>query len=175
MTLNNRWLLACSLLMIACHVSVAGTLNVDEDVPISVSTFVNRTVKRGEVIPLAVTIENGMKGAISYGTFSLDPVPWNGETASLTLVDVYRNGKPGGLFLERPKIVAPPDFQSLNHYVLKRGQSLTVKTDLAKWKIKGGWISGRYTATVRVENLATERGRQTINVLSEPFDFEIHP
>lgn len=172
---TKGWIVALTVVVAMSSVAAARVLDVDEDIPISVGVFVRRDNNRGDSIPLAVTLENGMRGAISYGTFSLDPLPWNGETASLTLVDVYRNGNPGGLLLARPAINAPLDRLSVNHYVLKSGQSLTVKTDLTKWKIKGGWISGRYTATVRVENIATERGHQTVTVLSEPFSFQVHP
>ncbi len=154
---------------------VAGGSDVDQDIPITLAAYANARCKKGDPIPLAVTVENGLKSAISFGTFSLDPVPWNGETSSLTLVDVYRNGENGGLFLGRPKIEPPEQTQSPSHYVLKRGQSLVIKTDLSKWKIRGGWIPGRYTATVRIENLATERGRHTVSVLSEPFSFEVIP
>jgi hypothetical protein len=163
------------VLMTPLALALAGVEDLDQDIPISISTFVNPTNRKNDKIPLAVTIENGMKGSITFGSFSLEAVEWNGETASLTLVDIYRNGEPGGLFLERPKIRAPYETQSMSHFVLKRGQGLTLKTDIAKWKIKGGWVPGRYTITLRVENLTTERGRHTISVLSEPFSFEILP
>ena len=159
----------------ASAVVTAGGSDVDQDIPIALSTYVNPQTKKGDPIPLAVTVENGMKGPISYGTFSLDPVPWNGEASSLTLVDIYRNGEPGGLFIEGPKVEPPSQMQGMNHFVLKRNQSLVVKTDIAKWRIKGGWIPGHYTVTARVENIATDRGRNMISVLSEPFSFEVIP
>lgn len=102
-------------------------------------------------------------------------MPWHGETSSLTIVDVHRDDQPGGLFIERPKIDPPLQMQSPSHYVLKPGQSLVVKTDLSKWKIKGGWAPGSYKVTVRVENLSTQDGRHSVSVLSAPFFFEVTP
>jgi len=102
-------------------------------------------------------------------------LPWHGETSSLTIVDVHRDDQPGGLFIERPKIDPPLQMQSPSHYVLKPGQSLVVKTDLSKWKIKGGWAPGSYKVTVRVENLSTQDGRHSVSVLSAPFFFEVTP
>ena len=171
----RRAVIALAVLMTVASGAGAGMLNVDEDSPISVAVFVRHDNDRGGPIPLSVTLENGMKGAIRYATFSLVPVPWNGETASLTLVDVYRNGNPGDLFLGRPAVTAPADRPSMNQFAVKSGQNLTVKTDLTKWKIKGGWISGHYTATLRVENIDTDRDHQTVTVLSEPFSFQVRP
>lgn len=130
-------------------------------------------VKQGEPIPLAVTIANGLKGPVSYSTYSLKPNAWNGETVHLTLVDIYRDGKPEGLFAERPRVEVPAKVAGMAAHPIKAGESLTVTTDARKWKIAGGWVPGKYKVNVRVENLAVEGNRCILSVHSEPFEFEI--
>jgi hypothetical protein len=130
-------------------------------------------VKQGEPILLAVTIANGLKGPVGYSTYSLRPNNWNGETAYLTLVDIYRDGKPASLFVERPKVDVPEKIAGVGGYPIKAGESLTVTTDARKWKIIGGWVPGKYQANLRVENLTVEGNRCILSVHSEPFEFEI--
>ena len=130
-------------------------------------------VEQGKPVPLAVTIANGLKGPISYSTFSLKPNDWNGETVHLTLVDIYRDGKPGGLFVERPKVEVPEKIAGVGQHRINAGEGLTVTTDARRWKIMGGWVPGKYKANIRVENLAVEGDRCILSVHSEPFEFEI--
>src|SRR5581483_9069268 len=110
----NVQLAALALLALAPVRARAETARSDQELPISVSVFVDPHLRGGEPIPVAVTLENGMKDAISYGTFTLDPVPWNGETASVALAEIHRNGQPENLLLARPAIKAPSDMPSLN-------------------------------------------------------------
>ncbi len=116
---------------------------------------------------------NGLKGPIRYSTFNLKPNDWNGETVHLTLVDIYRVSTQLGLFAERPKVEVPTKIAGMGSYPIKAGGSLTVTTDGRKWKIVGGWVPGKYKATVRIENLAVEGDRCILSVHSEPFEFEI--
>ncbi len=143
-------------------------------IPVVVTAKVEpAVVKQGEPIPLAVTIVNGLKGPIRYSTFNLKPNDWNGETVHLTLVDIYRVSTQLGLFAERPKVEVPTKIAGMGSYPIKAGGSLTVTTDGRKWKIVGGWVPGKYKATVRIENLAVEGDRCILSVHSEPFEFEI--
>ena len=130
-------------------------------------------VKQGEPIPLAVTITNDLRGTIEYHTFSLKPNDWNGETVSMTLVDVYRDGKPNGLFAQRPKLDRPDVVAGFSRHPIKAGERLTIKTDARKWQINGGWIPGKYRVNVRAEGLTVDEGHRILSVLSEPFEFEI--
>jgi len=130
-------------------------------------------IKQGEPIPLTVAVANDLKGTIRYFTYSLEPNDWNGETAGVTLVDVYRDGKPGGLFAQRPKIAVPAVIAGMSSHRINAGASLTIKTDARKWNINGGWVPGKYTANVRIENLHVDGDRCTLSILSKPFEFEI--
>jgi hypothetical protein len=130
-------------------------------------------VQRGAPIPLAVTIANGFKGPVTYSAFSLRPNDWNGETARLTLVDVYRDGNPQGLFAGRPRVKVPARVAGVGAHPIGAGRRLTVRADARKWKIVGGWVPGKYKVTVRVENLAVDGDRCILSVQSEPFTFEV--
>lgn len=131
-------------------------------------------VKHGEPISLAVTIANDLTGTIDYQTFSLDPNDWNGETVNMTLVDVYRDGKPEGLFAQRPTLTDRPDvIAGISRHPIRGGERLTINANARKWQINGGWIPGKYRVNVRVERLSVDGGRRSLSVLSEPFDFEI--
>ncbi len=143
-------------------------------IPVTVTGEVRpAAVKQGEPIALAATIRNGLKGPIGYSTFSLKPNGWNGETVSLTLVDVYRNGETRSLFLEHPKVDVPRELAGMAWHRIEAGKSLTVTTDARKWKIVDGWKPGKYKVTVRVERLTADNGRCLLSVQSAPFEFEI--
>ena len=158
----------------ASAIAGTGAATVEKLIPVVVTGKVEpAVVMQGQPIPLAVTIANGLKGPIGYSTYSLKPNDWNGETAYLTLVDIYRDGKPGSLFVERPKVEAPEKVTGVGGNPIKAGESLTVTTDARKWKIIGGWVPGKYRANVRVEKLTVEGNRCILSVHSEPFDFEI--
>ena len=96
-------------------------------------------VRLGEAIPLVVTIANDLPGPVIFTTFSLKPNDWNGESFSLTLVDITRDGKPGGLFLERPKVDPPVRISGTSGHTIKAGETLSVSSDARKWAIAGGW------------------------------------
>ena len=130
-------------------------------------------VRLGEAIPLVVTIANDLPGPVIFTTFSLKPNDWNGESFSLTLVDITRDGKPGGLFLERPKVDPPVRISGTSGHTIKAGETLSVSSDARKWAIAGGWIPGKYKATVRVLSLGLDEGRCQLSVTSEPFEFEV--
>lgn len=166
----------CLFVFVMSVLAIAGTaVAADEKlIPVVVTGKVEpAVVTQGEPIPLAVTIANDLKGTIRYSTYSLKPNDWNGETVSLTLVDVHRDGKPGGLFAQRPKIAVPLVVAGIGSNSIKAGESLTVSTDARKWKINGGWVPGKYSANVRIESLSVDGGRCRLSVHSEPFEFEI--
>lgn len=148
----------------------------DSVIPVTVTGKIeSAVVKQGEPIPLSVTISNGLKGPIRYSTYSLKPNDWNGETVSLTLVDIYRDGKPPKLFLERPKVKPPLVISGMSSKRIKSGRSLTASTDARKWKITGGWVPGKYKINVRVQVTGTtvDGNRCILSVHSDPFEFEI--
>ncbi|MEX0727440.1 MAG: hypothetical protein WD065_14285 [Planctomycetaceae bacterium] len=142
-------------------------------IPVVVTAKVTAELLReGEPIPLQVTIHNELKDEIRYLTNGLSPVDWNGETRSLTLVDVYRDGERAHV-LERPNVDVPLTIAGMSGKRIEPGKSLTIETDARKWTILGGWIPGKYRVNVRVENLSVDQGRCQLGVHSEPFEFEI--
>ena len=158
----------------ASAITGTGAASDEKLIPVVVTGKVEpAVVMQGQPIPLAVTIANGLNGPIGYSTYSVKPNDWNGETAYLTLVNIYRDGKPGSLFLERPKVEVPKKVMEVGENPIKAGESLTVMTDGRKWKIIGGWVPGKYRANIRVEKLTVEGNRCILSVHSKPFDFEI--
>ena len=130
-------------------------------------------VKPGAPIPLKIVVTNQLSASIDYISYGLKPTDWNGETAGISLVDIHRNGKSGNLFLASPKIKAPVVIAGLSRHEIAAGKQLTIETDATKWKLRDGWLPGRYRVTLRVNGLKVDNGRCTLFVLSEPFEFEI--
>lgn len=129
-------------------------------------------VEEGRPIPLTVRITNNLKGLIRHQTFRLEPVDWNGETINVSLVDIYRNGRKFNLHLARPEINAPVRISGLGAHGIAPGETLEVKTDARKWKLRDGWLPGRYEVIVRVDNLLIDDHTRA-DVLSDWFTFEI--
>lgn len=55
---------------------------------------------------------------------------------------------------------------------IRAGGEIQIRTDVRKWKLRDGWLPGRYRATVRVEDLRADRWCR-LSVLSDPFEFEV--
>ena len=124
-------------------------------------------------IPVAVTIRNGLPGPLEFTTFALQPNGWNGETVHLALLDVHREGATRELVLARPTLAVPHRVSGMARHVIEPSAALEIHTDLAVWTIDGGWLPGRYEATVRVERLSTDEGRCQLSVASGPLRFEV--
>jgi hypothetical protein len=129
-------------------------------------------VKSEEVVPLTITVSNGLSSSIYHLTFSLTSNDWNGETYNISLVDIYRDGNTGNLYLERPQMSVPITMSGVVRQEIKPGEKLEIQTDVRKWKLRDGWLPGRYRVTVRVDNLEVDE-YSTLSVLSEPVEFEI--
>ena len=123
-------------------------------------------------IPLEITIFNGLRSCIYHSTFSNKPNTWNGETANISLVDIYRNDKQFNLYLARPKIDVPVGISGMGRYEIKPVEKLLIQTDAHKWTLRDGWLPGRYKVTLRVDNLTADR-YCNLSILSDPIEFEI--
>jgi hypothetical protein len=142
-------------------------------IPVVVSAEVKpKVVKSGEVIPLTITVSNGLSLSIYHLTFSLTPNDWNGETCNVSLLDIYRDDKAGSLYLARPKMNVPMTVSGMGRQEIKPGGKLEIQTDARKWKLRDGWLPGGYRVTVRVDNLKVDE-YSTLAVLSDPVEFEI--
>lgn len=124
-------------------------------------------------LPLRVDIHNDLPGEIALSTFTLIPNEWNGETSPLTLLDVSRDGALPHLTTVRPKVEAPSTISGMGGHRIAPGSALSLRTDLRKWSVDGGWSPGTYRAIVRVERLVIDGGRCHLSIESAPFEFEI--
>ncbi len=145
----------------------------ERKIPVVVSAEVKpKILKSGEAIPLTITVSNGLSSSSYHSTFSLTPNDWNGETCNVSLVDIYRDGKAGNLYLARPKIDIPMTVSGMGIREIKPGGKLEIQTDARKWKLRDGWFPGRYKVTVRINNLKID-DYSTLSVLADPIEFEI--
>ena len=129
-------------------------------------------VKVGQPIPLKIRITNGLKWPIRFQTYRMQPVEWNGETINISLVDIYRNGKKFNLYFARPEVRFPYKISGSTAYRINPGEALEVNTDASKWKLRDGWLSGRYQVTVRADALLVD-DYSRLHVMSDPFEFQI--
>ena len=163
-------LLTCGVLLVNADTPQQKTTR---QIPVFVRAEVKpATVAAGKPVPLAITVTNQLDGSIAFPSYSLTPNKWNGETLSITLVDIYRNGNKFNLYLARPKIEPPRKIAEASQTIVQSGKSATVETDAAKWKLRDGWLPGRYKVTVRIDHLRID-DYCTLSVLSDPFEFTI--
>ena len=163
------------LMLVSALIIVASNLDGKQErqIPVIVSVEVKpEIVKSGAVVPLTITVANGFPSSIYHLTFSLTSNDWNGETYSISLVDIYRDGNTGNLYLARPKMGVPITVSGVSRWEIKPGEKIEIQTDARKWKLRDGWLPGRYRATVRIDNLKVDK-YSTLSVLSEPVEFEI--
>ena len=142
-------------------------------VPVLVSgEAIPAEVDTGSPIPLEIKIANGLAAAIEFNGYGVEPTGWNGETVNVRLVDVYRDGDRMNLFLRSPAVERPLKVAGISRQVIEPGRTLTIRTDVRKWEVRGGWTPGRYRVTVRIDGLRIDE-LTTANVMSEAFEFVI--
>jgi hypothetical protein len=151
----------------------AETQRVDRQIPVFVRGRVDPAVVGvDEPIDLTVTVTNGLPRVIFYSGSWTEPVEWNGETISISIVDIYRNGQPGNLFLDRPEVTLPSGVSGIGRVRIESGRLLSIRTDAGKWVLRDGWLPGDYQVTVRVDNLAID-DYCTLSVTSDPIEFTV--
>ncbi len=142
-------------------------------IPVVVTAGVEpNNVKAEESIPLTITISNGLPSSIYHSTFSLVPNNWDGETFNVSLVDVFRDDKTSNLYYTRPVIYAPRTISGMSRNEIKPGGKLVILTDARKWKLRDGWLPGKYKVTARVDNLTVDKYSE-LSVITDPIEFEI--
>lgn len=153
--------------------SPSAPVHVERQIPLDVTSRITRDViRRGDPIPLEITIRNGFSGAINFKSYNLKPNDWNGETPSIALYDIYRGRRTEGLFLARPAVEPPIAIPHMPWHRIPSGETLTISTDVRKWTIADGWLPGKYKMSLRVDNLQVD-GSAALSVLGEPIEFEI--
>jgi len=146
---------------------------VERQIPVEVTSRITRgVIRRGDPIPLEITIKNGFSGPVAFKSFNLEPNEWNGETPSIALYDIYRGRRAEGLFLARPAVEPPIAIPFMPWHQIPAGKSLTIRTDVRKWTIADGWLPGKYRMALRVDNLQVD-GAAALSILGEPIEFEI--
>lgn len=134
----------------------------------------SETLRSGKPLLIRITISNGLPQEIRFATFSLTPNSWNGETTSISLVDIYRAPQPQSVFYARPRVgdESPNFIAGMSGYRIKPRESLSVLVDISKWQIVDGWKAGKYRITVRVDNIDVDTYTKA-SVMSDPIEIEI--
>jgi hypothetical protein len=136
-----------------------------------------KEIRLDESIPITLTIRNNLSVAVFHCTKSLEPTNQNGETSGINLHAVYRRQKPIPELLKvtgRPQLKYPLMENGYPCHRIEPGGRLTIKTDLRKWMVEGGWQAGKYSASLKVDGLTPEGDSlTTIAAVSELFEFEI--
>jgi hypothetical protein len=90
---------------------------------------------------------------------------------------VYRNHDPllGSLrVIGRPRLSYPILENAFPCQRIEPGAQLTIKTNLGKWTVQGGWQVGTYRVSLRIDGLQPEGDPLTaISAISELVEFEI--
>ncbi len=128
--------------------------------------------RHGEALPVTLVITNGLGGEIGFARLAAEPNSWNGETYRCSLVDVYRDGRPGNLYLARPELHVPKSISGPGVKYVRPGECLEVELDVSKWRLRDGWFKGRYKAVFRVDRIIADEYVE-LSVLSDPVTFEI--
>ena len=127
----------------------------------------------GKPLLLRITISNGLPEEIRFSTFSLMPNSWNGETTNVSLASIYRRPRSMSVFYARPMLGELPRFiAGMASYPIKPHESLSVLIDMSKWQIVDGWKAGKYSISVRVDNIDVDQYTKA-SVTSDPVDIEI--
>ena len=117
------------LMFVSVLITVVSNLKGKQErqIPVVVSVEVKpKIVKSGEAVPLTIRISNDLSSSIYHLTFSLTSNDWNGETYNISLVDIYRDGKEGNLYLERPKMSIPITVSGMARWEIKPGEELEI-------------------------------------------------
>jgi hypothetical protein len=167
---------SCTRLSTVVALAVAATA-VDaprkRQIPITVDVSVSPVaIPAGNGIPLVVRVTNGLDDAIEFHGYGTEANDWNAETVSVSFFDIYRDGDDGQLFLAAPKVEPPLTIAGMSRQVIRPGESLRIEIDARKWTIRDGWKPGHYRAVVQVKYLRADE-YCTLNVLSDPFEFDI--
>jgi hypothetical protein len=130
-----------------------------------------------EQLNITLTLLNELKSSIYFETFGKKWEAYNGETVNCRLVDIYREGDSGQLYLARPELKlpsGPPGPSGLGVIWVKPGASAKIQLDMSKWKIRGGWIPGEYQVNCRIDRITVDR-HISLSVMADPISFEILP
>lgn len=115
------------------------------------------TLRSGGPLPLRITVSNGLREEIYFLAYTLTPNEWNGETANLTIFDVYRERDSSRVDVHRPDVRVPIVIAGKGRKVIPARGSLSWVVDMAKWHAEGGWQPGKYKMLVRVEAIHVDR------------------
>jgi hypothetical protein len=110
-----------------------------------------------EALLCDVLIRNELKREIRVAAYLHEPNSWNGETAFVRVVDIYRQPdpviRPGEW---RPKVSKPRGISGAGSHPVKPGDAYRLTIDLRKWPLAGAWSAGDYRFNMCAEWIAVD-------------------
>ena len=141
-------------------------------IPVGVSITATHDYRVGQPLLVDVEVFNGLDTEIGWPRYSLTPNPWNGETASVHVMDIYRDGQFPSIFLKRPEIHPPQSIAGFGSERVSPKDRRRIQLDLSKWEVVGGWKPGRYQFTVAISDIDVD-AFTTLRVASEPAELTV--
>lgn len=141
-------------------------------IPIVVSIAATNDYRVGQPLLVEVEVFNGLDTEIGFLSFALVPNEWNGETFSVHVMDIYRDGQPPSIFIRRPEVRQPLSISGVGRERVPAKGRKRIQIDLSKWEVAGGWKAGKYRFTVAVSNIAAD-SLTTLRVDSEPAEITV--
>ena len=129
------------------------------------------SVQAGHVIPVTLVVTNHLPVALWMSCLATTPSTDDSETMGVELAGVLREGAAGGSIpiISRP---APGLPHAVPMCVIGPDETYTLKTEISKWGIEGGWIPGSYIVSLRI--LGLHAGPYVrMDVSSSPTSFEV--
>jgi hypothetical protein len=175
--MNTRVAVLIPALLTTCALSDAAVRTnyslPERQVPVTLTAAPAKQVfTAGRELGVILTITNGLSGAVCFSTFATEPNAWNGETVNCELTDIYRDGRKFNLYRARPEVHPPLLVSGMGGRWIAPGESLAIKLDISKWRLRDGWLPGKYEVTFYVRHIAADSHVQ-LSVLSDPIAFEI--
>src|SRR5262245_44685313 len=111
------------------------------------------TAKANEPVWLTVVMTNKLDVEVRVPCLYKTPSRASAETRGVTLGAVYRECRAGGAI----PVVSQPERRPLSDALpycgIAPGKTHLLKTDATKWGIEGGWVSGAYRVSLRMEDI----------------------
>lgn len=113
--------------------------------------------KAEEPLLCDVLIRNQLQRDIRVSRYADEPNAWNGETAFVRVVDIYRQPNPVSRPGEwRPKVSLPAWVSGRSSHPVKPGDTHRFTIDLKKWPLVNGWVPGEYRFNIAAESISLD-------------------
>ena len=145
---------------------------IEKIIPVTlVAKSQKQTYKPNEPILVILNLQNEFKkGELFFERFTLIPNDWNGEIFNVDIPDIYRNSI--RIYEQHPEMHVPITVSGVGLEKVSPHQSMNLTIDISKWKVRDGWIPGKYKMIFRLDRIIIDKYVR-ISVTSEAIKIEI--